>query len=334
MNLRLRRTLVVVAISTFATSCARVTTRTSGPEPNPEDRMRQLAMLELSIVKITCSAYYRTSYYPPPPSLRTPAEALPRPLEQKLTSSSVAGTGAVLLQNAREMLVLTCNHVVDFADTVRHYYVDEARRPTSHLRALSLKYRQDVFVFHRSGEWTVGELVVSDKDNDIAVVRTARPAQHMAEAPLPCPLGDAGELKLGQEVYVLGFPKGFLTVTRGLVSPSRGRGRFIVDIAFNRGYSGGAVVRLDGNKGAMEYVGMATSAAYDAQYLLVPSADNVTPAPEPDIPYTGEVFVEELKLINYGITFVVTSNMIRDFLRAHTERLERMGFPITPLIRR
>ncbi|MDZ7338975.1 MAG: serine protease [candidate division KSB1 bacterium] len=333
MNRQFMRAFRMLLLCAAVASCARVAPTTIGVQTNEEERVRRLAELELSVVKITSSAYYRTWYYPRPSSFRLPAATVPPPAEQKLTSNSVAGTGVVLLQNQREMVVLTCNHVLDFADTIRHYYLDENKRPTNHLRALSVRYRQDVFIFHRSGEWTVGELIANDRENDIALLKTSRSEQHLAEAPLPCPFGDAGSLKLGQEVYVLGFPKGFFAVTRGLVSPSRGKGRFMVDIAFNRGYSGGVVVRLDGAKRAMEYVGMATSAAYDSQYLLVPAAETVPPASESDVPYVGDVFVEELKLINYGITFVVTSNVVGDFLRTHEERLQRMGFPLTSLFR-
>lgn len=318
--------LAILVGFTALCSCARMTAH-PGLAPLPqEERVRQLALLEPSVVKITCSAYYRNYMYP-----RSGVQQLP--VEQKLTSSSVAGTGLVLLQNSREMLVLTCNHVVEFADTVRHYFLDDARRPTNHLRQLSIKYRQDIFVFHRSGEWTAGELVAADRENDIALLKTSRAGQQMAESPLPFRFGDAGDLKLGHEVYVLGFPKGFFVVTSGLVSPSRGRGRFMVDIAFNRGYSGGVVVHRNEREGRMEYVGMATSAAYDSQYLLVPPTDTTPPTPEPDIPYTGDVFVEELKLINYGITFVVSSNTVRNFLRGNLDLLQRNGFAVETLLR-
>jgi len=313
-------------------SCTRVAYRVGGEELQ-EERVRQLATLEPSLLKITCSAYYRNYTYPRPHAGQRAPMVLPPPSEQKLTSSSVAGTGLVLLQNSREMIVLTCNHVVDFADTIRHYYLDEAKRPTNHLRQISIKYRQDIFVFHRSGEWTAGELIATDRENDIALLRTSRAAQDMAESPLAFPFGDAGDLKLGHEVYVLGFPKGFFAVTRGLVSPSRGRGKFMLDIAFNRGYSGGVVVYRNERKGRMEYVGMATSAAYDAHYLLGPPTDATSTSPEPDLPYEGEMYVQELKLINYGITFVVSSNVVRDFVRANAARLQHIGFSPDPLFR-
>ncbi len=328
----LRASLLLVLAAVLASSCARVTPQLVGEEPQ-EERVRQLATLEPSLVKITCSAYYRNYTYPRPAGGQRVSVLPPPPLDQKLTSSSVAGTGLVLLQNSREMLVLTCNHVVDFADTIRSYYLDEGKRPTNHLRQLSVKYRQDIFVFHRSGEWTAGEVVSTDRENDIALVRSSRAGQQMAESPLPFPFGDVGDLKLGHEVYVLGFPKGFFAVTRGLVSPSRGRGKFMLDIAFNRGYSGGVVVYPNERKGRVEYVGMATSAAYDSHYLLVPPSEAATEALEPDIPYEGEMFVQELKLINYGITFVVSSNVVRDFIRANAERLRQNGFATEPLFR-
>ncbi|MCR4438990.1 MAG: serine protease [bacterium] len=326
MKLPLAFCLAILVGVTLVCSCARMNSR-AGLAPQPqEERVRQLALLEPSLVKITCSAYYRNYTYARP-------GVVDLPVEQKLTSSSVAGSGLVLLQNSREMLVLTCNHVVDFADTIRHYFLDDAKRPTNHLRQLSIKYRQDIFVFHRSGEWTAGELVAADRENDIALLKTSRAGQQMAESPLPFRFGDAGDLKLGQEVYVLGFPKGFFAVTRGLVSPSRGRGRFMLDIAFNRGYSGGVVVHPNEREGRMEYVGMATSAAYDSHYLLAPPADTTPPTPEPDIPYTGDIYVEELKLINYGITFVVSSNTVRNFLRANLDLLQRNGFSAATLLK-
>ncbi|MGQ9560654.1 MAG: S1 family peptidase [Candidatus Oleimicrobiaceae bacterium] len=332
MRALLASPLAALAAVLLANTCARVTPQVGGEAPQ-EERVRRLAAVEPSLVKVTCSSYYRNYTYPRPAVGRRGSILPPPPLEQRLTSSSVAGTGLVLLQNSREMVVLTCNHIVDFADTIRYYHLDEAKRPTNHLRQLSVKYRQDIFVFHRSGEWTAGEVVSVDRENDIALLRTSRAGQEMAEIPLPFPFGDAGDLKLGHEVYVLGFPKGFFAVTRGLVSPSRGRGKFMLDIAFNRGYSGGVVVYPNERKGRVEYVGMATSAAYDSHYLLSPPTEATTNALEPDVPYEGEMYVQELKLINYGITFVVSSNVVRDFLRANADRLRQIGFAPEPLFR-
>ncbi len=98
-----------------------------------------------------------------------------------------------------------------------------------------------------------GELVGSDPDNDIAVLKIDAPPEELH----PVPLGSSDNLQVGQRVYTLGNPFGLEgTLTTGIISnlnrtlPSR-TGREMksiiqTDAAMNPGNSGGPLLDTSG----------------------------------------------------------------------------------------
>lgn len=136
--------------------------------------------------------------------------------------------------------ILTNNHVVEGADTVRVEMPDR--------RVLD------------------GKVVGTDPSSDLAVVKVA--ASHLAVLPL----GDSDRVRVGDVVLALGNPLGVgQTVTMGIVS---GKGRrtgaddsyedFLqTDAAINQGNSGGALVNLNG-----ELVGINSQ-------ILTPTGGNI-----------------------------------------------------------
>src|SRR5215210_1115719 len=116
-------------------------------------------------------------------------------------------------------------------------------------------------------------LVGADPLSDLAVLRADEPAPEAA------PLGDAGELRVGQLVVAIGNPHGFeSSVTAGVVSalgrslPTRAGGTMRVvddviqtDAALNPGNSGGALV-----DGRGRVVGINTAVAGIGLGLAVP----------------------------------------------------------------
>lgn len=110
-----------------------------------------------------------------------------------------------------------------------------------------------------SGYKAEGELIATDQDSDLAVVKVNAPAEELH----PLPLGDSDQIKVGQTVIAIGNPFGLDgTMTRGIVS-AKGRtldslrqtssgatfsvGDIIqTDASINPGNSGGPLINLNG----------------------------------------------------------------------------------------
>ncbi len=117
----------------------------------------------------------------------------------------------------------------------------------------------DLEVDFPSGFKTRGEVIGTDADSDIAVIKVDAPAEELQ----PIPLGDSDSLQVGQAVVAIGNPHGLDgTMTTGIVS-SLGRtmeslheapgGAYFTagdiiqtDAAINPGNSGGPLLNLNG----------------------------------------------------------------------------------------
>jgi 2-alkenal reductase len=117
----------------------------------------------------------------------------------------------------------------------------------------------DLEVDFPSGYKVRGEVIGTDTDSDLAVVKVNAPTEELH----PLPLGDSNEIKVGQTVVAIGSPFRFNgTMTTGIIS-SLGRtltslneapgGSFFTagdiiqtDAAINPGNSGGPLLNLDG----------------------------------------------------------------------------------------
>jgi serine protease DegQ len=115
------------------------------------------------------------------------------------------------------------------------------------------------------------EIVSSDPDNDIAVVRASRPPA----VPVPAILGNPAAAQPGSEAYAVGSPFGLGgSISAGVISavdrtfkPRNGdrvlRGLIQIDAAVNPGNSGGPLIDRDGR-----VIGIVTA-------LINPTEDDV-----------------------------------------------------------
>ena len=301
-----------------------------------QQKINKLDEIQKSILKITCSAYYNNFYYSHPNNTEAPISQESFLYRENITSNSVAGSGLILYQDLHSQVLLTCKHVFDFADTLKNYYVDENYNETKFLQSLSIKSRQNILIFHKNGRSSIGRILAVDEKNDIALIETKldEAFAFLPETSFNGTFADANKLKLGQESYLLGFPKGFFMVTRGLISPSSFKNKFIVDAPFNRGFSGGIVIVFMEQEPYYQYVGMSNSVAYKSEIVLAPM-DN-----DPHLivkykssPYVGDIFIKDLKVINYGITFIIKSNTIINFLKKERENLLLFGYDFSNYIK-
>ncbi|HDP98963.1 MAG TPA: serine protease [bacterium] len=291
-------------------------------------RLKSFEEIQRSILKVICSAYYENFYYSMPPPSNPKAELKELLLQKQMTTNSVSGTALVIFQSTTKELLLSCHHIFDFEDTVRVYHRDSLGNKTDHLQIMSIKYDQRIFVSHKDATRSLGRVLAFDKINDIALIETKAPNNPLLELPFKLSLRRRPELRFGQEVFMIGYPKGFLYIAKGLSSPSPYRNRYLISAPFNRGFSGGLVLAFEPNSADYFLAGMANAMAYDGQMVLTP--DEKTPELEHyrEIPYTDQIYTKELKMINYGLTFAIKGNVIAGFIKAEQERLKMQGFSL------
>lgn len=291
-----------------------------------EIKMRRLAEIKRSVLKVVCSAYYDNYYYKQPENNLESVELEDLFIEKQMTTNSVSGSAVIIYKNPQKMLLLSCNHIFDFKDTIRVYYADSLGIQTDNIQSVSIKYDQRVFVNHRSGTRSIGHLLAYDKANDIALLETSNDENQLAEIPFEAFFKNKADIRFGKEVYMIGYPKGFLSIANGLVSASHYKNRFLISASFNRGFSGGLVIAFDKNSKSFQYVGIANSMAYDSHLVLAPNDNAVTSANFKDFPYTDEIYVKDLKLVSYGLTFGIKNDVIFDFIEREKEGLRLKGF--------
>ena len=150
-------------------------------------------------------------------------------------SIEISGAGSGVVFDAKNGLIVTNNHILEYADEITVVLSDGRKMP--------------------------GKRVGGDAETDIALVRVA------AEGLTPIPLGDSDKLEVGDFVLAIGNPFQIgQTVTSGIVGGLRRSGlgienyeEFIqTDASINPGNSGGALVNLRG-----ELVGINTAVVGD-----------------------------------------------------------------------
>lgn len=320
--------IIITGILTLTFSCFRPAYKVSHPLYEFEEmKLNTFNELERSILKLTCSAFYENYYYALPSKGSGDSVSQESLLiEKKFTTNSVAGTGLFVLQSANKILILTCHHVFDFEDSLKTFYLDKNKKVSKYLQSRSIKFGQTIYVTHRNGTISQGKIITQDGKMDIALVETQAIENALSEIPFQGTFSKESKLKLGQEVYLLGFPKGYFMITRGLASPSKYKDKFLVDASFNRGFSGGVTIMFDNQTGDYQYVGMANATAYDSQIALGPSDTIINLEAYQSIPYEEDSYIKELKMINYGITFVVSGEVISDFFKMEEYKLKQLGY--------
>lgn len=293
-----------------------------------------LEKMQNSIKRISSTSYYTTFLLDPQHRL-TPenlsnvdlADVSYATLE---FNSTAAGTAVVIHNFNNRIAFLTANHVVSSPDTIFTFQVHQGERV---LETVSIRKEQVKWLFEAAYMGSF-DILARDELADLAIIG-APIDRHQIDEPLeevfpifPYPLGRPHRLVPGSFVYGLGYPRGYPVVTSGIVSqPNRDRHHsFITDLLFNPGFSGGAVVAVNGGIPAFEWVGMARSSSATREWVIVPDDEQLL---EPVLQtYDDILFAEQKTRIDYGITHVVSATRIRDFLQREFWNLSRMGYPV------
>jgi hypothetical protein len=299
----------------------------------------ELNRIAQSVRKLSAIAYYKSYVFEL--SSRTTVEDIRNKkyrswaTKEIYFNNSVIGSATVISHIGFRVALLTCAHIINFEDTLYTFYLDESNTPSPYLQSVAFKEKQSNFVadFPERGDL---ELLAIDPQLDIAVL--GKMFSRTSRFPIPVfdfPLGKAKDLEWGSFVYLMGYPKGYLMVTKGIVSqPNRDeRTSFLVDALFNRGFSGGIVLAIRDGVPNFELVGMAGSVSADFEYSLVPPEDISRFGFDPRIPYSGDIYLKQNRTINYGITFIISAETIQSFIKSNLQEFLDRGYDLSPLVR-
>lgn len=255
-----------------------------------------------------------------------------RASQTTMDHQSNAGSALVLKNNNGITVVLTASHTVTYPDTVWHFVEDTELEQNNIVEAVSVRESISRYVIGTRGVYDF-EVELNDPARDLAFLtlkweRNERPRL----PPLDLEAGRSGSLDWTDQVYAVGFPLGTEMVTRAMVSDSGNNPRrsFVLDAAFNRGFSGGAIFAERGDGTGMEWVGMVSSAAAEREEYLVPERmyDDEF---RPELEYTGAIYARRSQRINYGITYAVGIDHIREFYNENRDELRRRGISLAAL---
>jgi S1-C subfamily serine protease len=287
---------------------------------------KELDYISRTVKKLDCLAFYVSYIFPPENTLDegpiTEELIKAQSLANTVTNESVTGTAIVIYYDGEMAGLLTCAHVIDFPDTIMTRY----NNGSGPIQVLSIKVRQQNYIKDLAeGEGV--EVIAKNKKHDIALLKKKLGDHLVKPSVLNFPIGNTKDLEWGSVVYVMGFPQGQQMVTRAIVSnPGNAvKHRFLTDAIYNRGISGSPVFAIRDGVPNLEWIGVATSSAAQQIYYTKPGKDK----PEfinPDQPYTGDVYVDMVRTINYGVTFNTTIEAVVDLIRRNEKELSAHGF--------
>lgn len=297
-----------------------------------QDVTDELKKAQQSVVRIVSTAFYENyafeERYITLDDIKTND---PRDIASEHFSSeeSTAGTSIILDQNDSNSLLISCEHTVAFPDTAINYHDAEDIPPQTYIESISIKTRQNNLVF-MGQNLAPYEIMATNERLDLALLNLELGRdKNLDQHKLMISSGNSDFLQLGSFLYILGFPKGYAMITRGLASSSESWNDrfFIADATFNPGISGGLILASRDNFDSFEWVGLASSASATRENVLVPRpiSEKYSRAARP---YSDSVFVQQQTRINYGITQAVPVNKIKEFLRDNQEVISRNNFSI------
>lgn len=293
---------------------------------------KELEEISESIKLINSVAYYRTIYFSENSRLEKEninSDAIRKySVRLEYMDNTASGTATVIFYNFKRVAVMTCAHVVGFEDTLYSYFRAPGGGPSKFVQSISVKERQTNYIadFPEDGEL---DIISIDPNLDVAIL--GMEFTHQPEEKIQVfsyPMGEAKELEWGSFVYIFGYPMGYKTLTKALVSsPNRDKsGSFIIDAVFNRGFSGGIILAIKGGVPHFELVGMIKALLADYEYVVRPPKDYNIEQYDPYIPYNKELFVERRMNIKYGLSKAIPVESIKKYFLDHEALFSSRGY--------
>jgi len=247
---------------------------------------------------------------------------------KEIIFNRTASCSATIIHDTDGLIgLLSVAHVVSFPDTILSYFSNPDGTSSEYIQSISIKTRQTNYVpdLPDNGEL---DIILMDKVRDVALLgKKYSPDQTKLISSFKYKWGNASELEWGTFVYAFGYPMNYKMISKAIVSISeKTKNTFIIDAAFNKGFSGGIVLAIRDGVPNFELVGIVKSVPAESEDIIKPLTKEQLGESNPMIPYKGEVYVERRQIISPGITKVIAIESVKDLFLEHKDELTKKGF--------
>lgn len=289
----------------------------------------------MSVRRIQNNTIYRSYLFPGDSVIRA-ADLHEMDLEAGGIQTSVdthsnAGTATVIFNNDSRALLLTAAHAVNQPDTLLHFSEAQEGEQEDRLEAISVKISENRFVITDFGIVTL-EVLGSDTVKDLALLVTTSGYESRDQLQvLNIAAADYSQVEWGSKIFAMGYPRGVQMVSAGVLSLTNHPHRtLLADLNINRGFSGGIVCTVNAGTGELEWAGMITSAMGENLTYLVPEKAQLSEY-TPEMVYEGDAYIENHRVIHYGIGYGVSIDDIQNFIRENESQLMGHGILATDI---
>ncbi|MBC8321810.1 MAG: trypsin-like peptidase domain-containing protein [Bacteroidetes bacterium] len=289
----------------------------------------ELDYISKTVKKLDILAFYATYYFPKGSNINkkniNDSLLVAYSATRTISHESVSGTASVIYNNQDLIGFLTCAHIIDFNDSIFSYYNDDVNE----IQTVSIKIKQQNHI-GSLGSGDPINIAAIDIEKDIALLMKKTTNNNGEEVyTLNYPRGSINDLQWGSVVYIMGYPLGILMVTRAIVSLTMKvkKSVFVMDALYNKGISGSPVLAIRDGIPNFELIGIASSSAAQESNILIPE-ENYKNGSIIKLPYEGNIFVHNNKLISYGVTYSISIDEIITFIQSNEKTLKAAGFEI------
>jgi len=248
-------------------------------------------------------------------------------VKEILFNRTASCSATIILENNGLVGLLTVAHVVSFPDTILTYFSNNDGSLSQNIQSISIKNRQSNYVpdLPKSGDL---EIILIDKIRDIALLgKKFSPDETKLIQTFNYKWGYSHELEWGSFVYAFGYPMNYKMISKAIVSISdKSKNTFIIDAAFNKGFSGGIVLAIRDGVPNFELVGIVKSVPAEYEDIIKPLVKDQESEINPMLPYKGDVYIERQQIISPGITKVIAIESVKELFFEHKDELIRKGF--------
>ncbi len=303
------------------------------PFTNPSKELEQIAR---SVRLINSLAFYKQYIFSEISRIKLEDifqknQLINRSVAIKHFSRTASGTGTIVSAKSNYISLLTCDHIVNFPDTIISYYSDQLGRKTQFIESISIKTKQTNYTNIPS---TVElEVLFSNEKSDVALLGCyVENYNSLKFPPFKFPFGDSDELEWGTFVYSLGMPLHKKMISSGLISKSeKSADYFYTNLSINEGASGGIVLAIRDGAPNLELIGIISNAPADMEYYLKPPMIDHNIAYREDSKYGGNSYIGIRRNIRYGVVNVVGINRIKEIFVENEGILSQKGIYISQL---